>query len=80
MANAVRVRVAARGHGDDRDKEFRQMLSRFRRECAESGVLQSLREHESYESPSCKRRRKRREAELSRLKSKLRSNFGVRKK
>lgn len=71
MANLARIRVEA---GDD---SFKVLLSRFRGAMKESGILQTYRQKQFYESPSRKKRRKSREAESARLKlkNKLKENF-----
>jgi ribosomal protein S21 len=82
MANAVRVRVEARNHGgshDDRDIEFRKMMTKFRKQVMESGVLNTYKQHQTFESKSRKKRRKGREAEVARLKQMLRDNFAEKK-
>jgi len=77
--NVARVRVEARerhpGHYEDRDKEFRALLGRFRKAVSEAGIINTYKQHETYESKGRKRRRKRREAETSRLKAQLKENF-----
>jgi ribosomal protein S21 len=80
MSNMVRVRVEAKNFNphasyDERDREFRYMFSRFKKQCSEYGVMHSLKQHESYESMSRKKRRKKRESELIQLKTRLRENF-----
>jgi len=79
---AVNVRVETRHHRgdrepsyDEREKDFKILMTKFRRACSDAGIMQQLRQRESYESKGCKRRRKKREAELARLKSKLKENF-----
>jgi ribosomal protein S21 len=47
---------------------------------AEAGILHDFKEHESYESPGQKRRRKNKESDNQRLKVKLRENFPERYK
>jgi ribosomal protein S21 len=47
---------------------FESMLTRFSRLVNSSGILKELKEHESYEKPSAKRRRKIRESAARRRK------------
>ena len=64
---------------EEREREFKKLFTLFKKQCAEAGVLQSCKQHESFESNSRKRRRKKRAAELARLKDKLKENFYERK-
>lgn len=78
--NAVRVRVELRlNHPhpsyEEREIAFKRMFTAFKKQCSDSGVLHSYKQHESFESKSRKRRRKQKESELQRLKSKLKENF-----
>lgn len=78
--SVARVRVEARdrdrgGHWEDRDKEFRALFGKFRKAVSEAGIINTYKQHETYESRGRKRRRKKREAEISRLKAKLKENF-----
>lgn len=59
----------------DREKAFRTMLSIFKRQVNELGILSEYKERQFYESPSVKRKRKRKEAEIERQKEKIRSHF-----
>lgn len=85
MANAVRVRVELKLYNphpsyDEREIAFKRMFTAFKKQCSDSGVLHSYKQHETFESKSRKRRRKRRESELQRLKAKLKENFTERGK
>jgi small subunit ribosomal protein S21 len=64
----------------DPDTDFRRLFTAFKKNLAQSGVLQEYKKHEFYESPSEKRRRKQREAKVQRLKDKLRENFPEKRK
>lgn len=80
MASATRVRVELRHYNpnasaDERDSGFRQMFKAFKKQMSDSGVLHTYKQHETFESRSRKRRRKDREAEVQRLKNKLKENF-----
>jgi ribosomal protein S21 len=62
MANVTNVRVElkpTRGSSDyDRDRAFKIMLALFKRKVADSGVLSTYKDHESYVSPTRKARLK----------------------
>ncbi|NBT57194.1 30S ribosomal protein S21 [bacterium] len=51
------------------------MLSVFKRQVNELGILSEYKERQYYESPSAKKKRKRKEAEVERQKEKIRSHF-----
>lgn len=51
-----------------KDEEFDSLLKRFKKEYAKSGILNDLRKHEAYQSPSEKKREKRQRNERMRLK------------
>lgn len=59
----------------EREKAFRTMLSIFKRQVNELGILSEWKERQYYESPSVKRKRKRKEAELERQREQIRSYF-----
>ena len=59
----------------DREKAFKTMLSIFKRQVNELGILSEYKERQYYESPSEKKKRKRKEAEAERQKEKIRSYF-----
>ena len=40
------------------NESLESALNRFKRQCARSGVLQEVRQHEHYEKPSVKRKKK----------------------
>jgi ribosomal protein S21 len=81
MANAVRVRVEVKNYGfEERDHSFKRLFTAFKKACSESSVMHECKQHETYESKSRKRRRKKRESEIQRLKSKLRENFTPQRK
>ena len=51
-----------------KDEQVDSLLKRFKKEYAKSGILNDLRKHEAYQSPSQKRREKRQRNERMRLK------------
>jgi len=59
----------------ERERAFRTMLSSFKRQVNELGILSEYKERQYYESPSAKRKRKKKEAEIERQKEKIRSHF-----
>ena len=73
-SNITRVRVEANSK-DDPDYAFRRMFIAFKIACTDAGIMHTYKQHETYESKTRKKRRKKREAELARMKQKLRENF-----
>jgi ribosomal protein S21 len=65
---------------DERWSAFKKMLSAFNKSCSANGVQHEHKKHEHYESPGEKKRRKSRESDVNRLKSKLKENFPEKKK
>jgi small subunit ribosomal protein S21 len=59
----------------EREKAFRTMLATFKKQVNESGILSEFKERQYYESPSEKRKRKTKQAEIERQKEKIRSHF-----
>ena len=59
----------------DRDIAFRKLMTAFKKAVSEAGILNAYRQHEVYEKPGERRRRKNRQAESTRLKAKLKENF-----
>ena len=74
MSNITRVRVEINSK-DDSEIAFKKMLIGFNRACTEAGVMHHYKQHETYESKTRKKRRKHREAEIARMKQKLKENF-----
>lgn len=72
--NVTRVRVEANPK-DDPEVAFKRMFIAFKSACTDAGVMHTYKQHETYESKTKKKRRKQREAEITRMKSKLRENF-----
>ena len=58
----------------ERERAFRTMLSIFKRQVNETGILSEYKERQYYESPGEKRKRKRKEAEAERRKESSRNN------
>lgn len=59
---AVNVRVELKPYSNRNDQM--SLLRRFKRACSEAGIMHLIKEHEFYEKPSDKRRRKKRHAQL----------------
>ncbi len=72
--NISRVRVELNPK-DDPEVAFKRMFVNFKIACVDAGIMHIYKQHEVYESKSRKKRRKKREADLARLKNKLRENF-----
>jgi small subunit ribosomal protein S21 len=64
---------------EERDRAFKNMLSAFKRQVNESGILSEYKQRQFYESPSEKRKRKKKEAELELQKEKIRGRFSNKK-
>lgn len=62
-----------------REQAFRVMLTVFKRRCNDYGIMHAYKEHEYFESKPRKDRRKRKEAELRRLKEEDFAKYGPRK-
>lgn len=78
MTTRVRVDlrdVSPNASKEERDAAFKRMKDTFKRAVADAGILHNLKKYEFYESTGEKKRRKRKEANLERLKNKLRENF-----
>jgi len=59
----------------ERERAFRTMLSIFKRQVNEVGVISEYKERQYYESPGEKRKRKRKEADIERRKEEKRGRF-----
>lgn len=59
----------------EREKAFRTMLSAFKRQVNELGILSEYKERQYYQSPSEKRKKKRKEADQERQKEGARSQL-----
>ena len=64
---------------EERDRAFKNMLSVFKRQVNESGILTEYKQRQYYESPGEKRKRKKKEAELEVQKEKIRGRFSNKK-
>lgn len=60
---------------EERERAFKNMLSAFKRQVNEAGILSEYKQRQYYESPSEKRKRKAKEAELEIQKEKIRGRF-----
>lgn len=60
---------------DERDRNFRNLLSSFRQACNKAGIMKEIKRLEYYESKSQLERRKRREKEATLLKLKMKESF-----
>lgn len=65
---------------DERDRAFKNLLSAFKRQVNDSGILSEYKQRQYYESPSEKRKRKSKEAQIELQKEKIRGHFSNRKK
>jgi ribosomal protein S21 len=59
----------------EKDKAFKMMLSSFKRQVNELGILSEYKERQYYESPGEKRKRKKKESEIERQKENIKSHF-----
>jgi small subunit ribosomal protein S21 len=80
MARKALVRVEAKDLSPnasyyEREKAFKTMFALFKRQVNELGILSEWKERQFYESPSVKRKRKKKEAQIERQKEKIRSHF-----
>jgi ribosomal protein S21 len=76
----VNVRVEARdvhpnASKDERDRNFRNLMSSFRQACNKAGIMKEIKRLEFYETPSQLRRKKEREKETNLLKLKMNESF-----
>lgn len=79
----VRVELKSKGKSEDqKDRDFKTMLSIFKRRVNEEGILDDYKRSQVFEKPGDKRRRKRKESQILKkkaqleLKSKLKKYFG----
>lgn len=64
---------------EERDRAFKNLLSAFKRQVNESGILTEYKQRQYYESPSEKRKRKMKEARVEIQKEKIRGHFSNKK-
>lgn len=64
---------------EERDRAFKNLLSAFKRQVNESGILTEYKQRQYYESPGEKRKRKRKEAQVELQKEKIRGYFSNKK-
>lgn len=62
MANVTRVRVELRNKYRDPQKNFKEMMHKFRRYVSDAGIISDYKEHQVFVSKSEKKRKKKREA------------------
>jgi ribosomal protein S21 len=60
---------------DERERNFRNLLSSFRQACNKAGIMKEIKRLEYYESKSQMTRRKQREKDATLLKLKLKESF-----
>lgn len=60
----------------EREKAFRTMMTIFKRQVNEAGILSEYKERQYYESPGEKRKRKRKESAQERRKEESKSSKG----
>ena len=81
----ARVRVEAKHYNpnagaDERERNFKGLLQVFRKEVQRSGLMRDIKQHQEYEKPGEKKRRKMCESKVNVLKNKLRDTFTETKK
>ncbi len=64
---------------EERDRAFKNLLSAFKRQVNESGILTEYKQRQYYESPGEKRKRKMKEAQAELQKEKIRGYFSNKK-
>ena len=60
---------------EERDRNFRNLMSAFRQACNKAGIMKSIKKLEFYETPSQIKRKKEREKQATILKVKLKELF-----
>lgn len=66
MANRARVRVELKRKYNDPQRNFKELLREFKRRVSNAGIMHDFKEHQFYESPSEKKRKKNKEADKKR--------------
>lgn len=59
----------------EKEKAFKTMLSMFKRQVNELGIISEWKERQFYESPSEKRKRKKKESQIEMQKERIKSHF-----
>lgn len=79
MRRKYNVRVEVKGYHHNNsittEKQFRILLSEFRKSCHSSGIIKEMKKREFYESPSEKKRRLKKEQQLNLFKQKMKESF-----
>ena len=80
MSRRANVRVEARdmhpnASFDERDRNFRNLMSSFRQACNKAGIMRDVKRLEIYETKSQLRRKKQREKEVNLIKLKMTESF-----
>jgi hypothetical protein len=75
MSNVARVRVEMNSKDDYSEGAFKRLFTAFKNACKDAKIQNTYKQHATYESKSRKKRRKKRESEIARIKNKLKENF-----
>ena len=80
MRRKYNVRVEVKGYhynssSTTTEKQFKILMSEFRKACHASGIIKEMKKREFYESPSEKKRRLKKEQELNLFKQKMKESF-----
>lgn len=75
MANVARLRVELKKKYNDSDKNFKDMFHDFKRKVSASKVLADYKDHQFYETPSEKERKRKREAAKKTMVESLKSRI-----
>jgi ribosomal protein S21 len=71
----VEVKNYNYSNGHTSEKQFRILMSEFRKACHSSGIIKEMKKREFYESPSEKKRRVKKEYVLNLFKQKMKESF-----
>lgn len=77
---ATNIKVELRNYNPnaeyhEKERAFKHLLTIFKRQVNEAGILNEYKQRQFYESPGEKRRRKKKEAAIERQKEKLKEHF-----
>ena len=80
MRRKYNVRVEVKGYhynssSTTTEKQFRILMSEFRKACHSSVIIKEMKKREFYESPSEKKRRLKKEQQLNLFKQKMKESF-----